>query len=227
MKRITNPWRTVPESAPFILSEDAPYVEALNGTLRKDDRAHRIIDDLPPSPFAGLHKAPVVVLLANPGWSKSDRKEQCAPSALPTILDASRSVGGAPVWALGEQFKTTSAGRWWRSRTKDLEKVAGGYEALSKQLLLVELHGYHSREWTSPLATFPSQWFGFQLVSDAMNRGAVIVITRCRRHWFAAVPGLQQYERCVGRLSSTRSAYLSRKNLGKSFDVVVDTLRSG
>lgn len=222
--RLENPWSTLPDHSPFVLPADEPYITAFNQSLPESDTAHRLITDLPPAPFAGYHNSPLVVLLGNPGWTPRDRVEQCARERLPLILEAARSRTGTPVYALTGPFQYTSAGRWWRSRTRDLALALGSFDALAERLLVVELHGYHSRKWVAPFVTLPSQWFGFQLVGDAMDRGATIIVARCHRHWWTSVPGLHRYERAIQHLASTRSAYLSRANLAENFDLVLQAL---
>ncbi len=66
---------------------------------------------------------------------------------------------------------------------------------LSHCVLNVEFHGYHSVRWSALPVTLPSQWFGFSLVEQAIDRGAVIVLTRAAREWRVAVPGLASYPR--------------------------------
>jgi hypothetical protein len=218
-----NPWLELPSRAPFILPADEPHVDAFNAALDQSNTTHRIIEDWPPGPFAGCLGAPVVVLLANPGWSETGLAEQCAPGALKPILEAIMTPEGTPVWPLTDRFADTEPGKWWRARTRDLAVEVGGFGVLARRLLMVELHGYHSREWVAPRVTFPSQRYGFELVRAAMDRGGLIVVARCMRHWHAAVPGLRQYENQVG-LASPRSGYLSRGNLKKNFPKVVGVL---
>jgi hypothetical protein len=219
-----NPWARVPHLAPFVLPDDEPYVAAFNGTLDEGNTAHYLDTKLPPGPFAGHLDAPVVILLANPGWDERDQAEQCGPDPLGAILKAITVDGGTPAWPLTDRFAHTAAGQWWRTRTRDLAEAMGGFDFLAVRLLMIELHGYHSREWVAPLVTFPSQHFGFNLVHAAMDRGALIVVGRCSRYWHAAVPGLREYENKIGGLASSRSAHLSRGNLKDEFDKVVAAL---
>ena len=158
-----NPWLELPSRGSFTLPADEPYVDAFNAALDQSNTKHRIIKEWPPGPFAGCFDAPVVVLLANPGWSETGLAEQCAPGALKPILEAITTPGGTPVWPLTECFADTEPGKWWRARTRDLAVEVGGFGALACRLLMVELHGYHSREWLTPRIAFPSQRYGFEL----------------------------------------------------------------
>lgn len=59
-----NPWTRLPDAAPYVLPEDAEFIERFNRTARPEHRFH--LDDLP-EPFLGAADAPVVLLNLNPG----------------------------------------------------------------------------------------------------------------------------------------------------------------
>jgi hypothetical protein len=208
-----------------VLAEDLPFIKAMNATLRKSPD-HQIRENLPPNPFAGPANAPVVLLLANPGFHEEDIAEQTTPEALPIILDAIRKPAGTPFWPLMPYFQGTRANLWWIPKTRDLASEVGGYASLSERIQSIELHGYHSVKWTAPLRNFPSQDYGFELVRRAMDRGALIIVCRAPRYWYSSVPGLMTYSRQVRGLASSRSVFLSRKNLGSHYRTVVRALRA-
>jgi len=225
-----NPWTELPESGKYVLPIDKPFVLAHNKNQR--DRSDTPNDDhllqlhLPPVPHLGMFDAPVVVLLANPGYVDSDvtyfkRVHELA-------IESAKSDSGTPVYPLLTDSQDNRGEGWWRSRTKELADEVGGFDELAHRLLVVELHGYHSRKWSSPLRNFPSQEFGFDLVRQAMDRKALIITARCQHHWFASVPGLRGYKKLVPQLSSQRSVHLSRNNLGiENFARVVAELKKG
>jgi len=224
-----NPWRSLPQSPPFVLDVDEPFVRAHNE--RFGARSPQHIDlRLPPQPFAGKLNAPVVVLLANPGRSVADFRQQSSGPRLEALVNAIQAPRGTPFWPLTPRFQKTKAGEWWLSRTRDLcaePSKEDGIAFVAERLMSIELHGYHSQTWSAPLRNFPSQNYGFELVTKAMDRGALIVVARCQRYWYASAPGLRQYERQVKNLMSSRSAYLSRGNLGRHFATVIRALEDG
>jgi hypothetical protein len=65
----------------------------------------------------------------------------------------------------------------------------------------------------APLVTLPSQHYSFGLVKAAMERNAVIVLTRAERYWKQAVPDLGQYEDRLVMTNSPRVSALSEGNL--------------
>lgn len=78
-------------------------------------------------------------------------------------------------------------------------------------MLAIEFHGYFSRRFDLLPVTLPSQEFGFSLVSRAIERDAVIVITRGARWWRVAVPLLVDYPKVV-LLRSWQTAAISPGN---------------
>jgi hypothetical protein len=212
-----NPWTELSGANPFVLEQDAPYVDVHNRLARgKGDQNHFLHLDVPPAPFGGYFDAPVVILLANPGYSQDDRREQTKKENLEVILRCLQSTSGAAFWPLTKQFSDTSAGRWWRSKTKYL--APGGptdpnFTFLSERILSVELHGYHSKSWMAPRANFPSQEFNFELVRRAISNNSLIVISRSIDHWLSSVPQLMDYKNKITDPKSKRVANLSPGNL--------------
>jgi hypothetical protein len=214
---INNPWTRIPTSAPFVLPEDAPFVRAFNGICDQDgDKQHLLNLNFPPSPFVGFHDAPLVVLLANPLLVADSLPEKLEPRFLENAFRGITSEGGTAFWPVLDEWKETQSAQWWRPRTADLMDALGSYEALSRKLLSIDLHGYNSLHWSTPYANFPSQAFSFYLVQEAINREATIVIARCWREWYAAVPELGAYKKKIAHLDSPRSSFLSRANMDGS-----------
>jgi len=210
-----NPWFNQITKRHQVLDIDKPFIKAHNHIYRGDPT--RVIhEDLLPAPYLGFHNAPVVVLLANPGWDPKDYEVLKKPSIFQLELENLNTEGGTPHFCLTEEFMNTPGGDWWQKRTSSLAKVVGGYEVLAENLLAVELHGYHSKSWSAPLANFPSQAFSFYLVKKAIDRGALIITTRCRDYWLAGVPELVNYKNVISRTKSPRAAHLSQNNLGPS-----------
>lgn len=210
-----NPWASTPTHADFVLPEDEPYIRAFNDTFAKADRDHRIDLSLPPEPFQGFHDAPLVLLFANPGRSARTASE---PSAERTLKELTRAnlvtPGGVPYYLLDERVESTPGGEWTRRCLGGLLKLGHTYEDLSRLVMAVEFHGYHSAKWAAPPVTLPSQHFGFDLVRSAMNRGATIVVARARRYWYVAVPGLASYKGII-TTHTQRSSNISEGNLGE------------
>jgi hypothetical protein len=95
---------------------------------------------------------------------------------------------------------------------------------------VVEWFPYHSAKKPSMREPLPSQEYGFALVDDAIERGAVIVQIRSKREWFDAVDtltdiqGTDRYIECNAPLSG----YVSRGNMPPAaFDNVCAAVADG
>jgi hypothetical protein len=216
-----NPWLALPQAPAFVLESDRPYLDAYNHTLDEGDRLHRITFDLPPEPFLGLHNAPVVILSCNPAYSVGAVEQYEVPGFTEASMANLLTPGGTPIYPLQERFKDTAGGQWWRRRFKGLVgDGTNGYEELASLILSVEFHGYWSPNWNSIAVTLPSQPYGFGLVEAAVEREAVIILTRAKRHWMQAVPSLIGYENLV-TTRSQRTAVISKGNLSEGGHAMV------
>ena len=112
---------------------------------------------------------------------------------------------------------------WFKPRVKQLVH-ATSVERVTKGIFLVNFHAYHSKSWHPIPFTFPTQHYSFQLVSQAIERNALIIMSRNMLGWFTAVPNLFDHKNRVEFISS-RSVYLSEGNLGKThFKKVLERL---
>lgn len=187
-----NPWTDLLASADgFVTEADQPYIEEWN-KIHAGHREFQIDLSLPPEPFLGFHDAPLVVLSANPGRAEGDHEAYQRVGAADRLAEIVKE-GGAPIRWLDEDVADTPGGRYWRRCLSGHVKDGLGFAELAVRILNVEFHGYHSEKWAPLPVTLPSQCFGFWLVKQAMDRGAVIVVTRAYREWRMAVPGLESY----------------------------------
>ena len=232
-----NPWLDLPEDGDLVLAIDEPFVDVHNRLFGISSPYYLHLDS-PPSPFIGRFDAPFVVLLANPGHARQDRDEQNEPTRRLSILEGLRTEGGSTFWPLTPEFEGTSAGRWWRSRTRELAESldAGnrelGYQLLSERLLAIELHGYHSTSWFAPRAQFPSQRISVELVRNVIQNGAVILAARAVGCWLAAVPrdgeaqALIDYDNLIKGTRSSQSAFITPNNLEQGkFTAIISVLK--
>ncbi len=73
--------------------------------------------------------------------------------------------------------------------------------------------------------TLPSQWYSFDLVEQAIDRHAVIIVLGGGNDWDVAVPSLRDYDRRFPA-NTPRSSWVSRGNLPEfAFDQVLEALR--
>jgi hypothetical protein len=133
--------------------------------------------------------------------------------------------GGTRLRWLADDVQGTPGGRWWRRCLGGLADEGYGFDELSECVLDIEFHGYRSFHWSALPVTLPSQWFGFSLVEQAIDRGAVIVLSRAVREWYVAVPRLGSYHK-LARTRSPQTASLGRGNLElQGFSLVTEAIK--
>jgi len=180
-----------------VLPADRPYVEAWNAGRGAERERIRLRVEALPDPFVGPRDAPIVVLARNPGWAGKELEDLGEPARAASLLgnlgdDEKRHVHSY----LTDPFVDTAGGKWWRKTMRAvIEATSLQPEDLARRVLSVEFHGYHSQDWATLPVTLPSQWFSFDLVSRAVERGAVVVVLRGQRDWEVAVPSLRGYDR--------------------------------
>src|ERR1700733_2550402 len=64
-----NPWKGLPDKAPYVLDADEAIVEAHNAKL-EENSPYEVHLGVLPEPFLGRQDAPVVLLNLNPGWNE-------------------------------------------------------------------------------------------------------------------------------------------------------------
>jgi hypothetical protein len=207
-----NPWTGLAARPPYVLEEDRPYVKAWNDTVGAERADLRLAVELLPDPFVGPRDAPLVILGLNPGFAGPELVEHRSRRFRDAVRSNLSDRRAHIHFYLTEPFAETAGGRWWRRCLRTLLKEGWTYEELARRVLAIEFHGYHSQNWTTLPVTLPSQWYSFDLLVRAMDRGAIIVVARGRRQWEVAVPQLRRYRRAFGT-NTVRSTFMSPGNL--------------
>ena len=227
-----NPWVSFnPEpNEPKVHEEDLPFFKGFNKGMgaRKgnDKKQYLLAEHLEPHPYLGNPQANVLVLMANPGVNEKEKNprfrmnpeklEQNRQNLRHENLESFKSRIYSP-----ENSDLES--EWFKPRVKELVH-ATSVDRVTKGIFLVNFHAYHSKSWHPIPFTFPTQHYSFHLVSQAIERNALIIMSRNMLGWFTAVPNLFDHKNRVEFISS-RSVYLSEGNLGKShFEKVVERL---
>lgn len=225
-----NPWLALPQSAPYLLASDRAAVEHFNSKpARKSE--HSFHTELPPLPFQGAPTAPVLVLALNPGYAKSDDDNHVTPAFLKANRrNYAHQPADYPFFFLDPQYAGDAGQKWWHTRLAHLRqeskhKGAFSDEHLAKSLLCVQYFPYRSERYSA--ASVESQQYGFELVKQAMERNALIILLRSRALWYEAVPKLEKYENLL-EVSCRLQPVLSRKQLGDAgWEKLVAALQTG
>jgi hypothetical protein len=191
-----------------------------------EKKNYLLAEHLEPHPYLGNPAANVLVLMANPGVNDEEKNPKYRMNEKKLLqnrrnlrhedLDSFRSRIHSP-----DEPELESI--WFKPRVRELVEETS-IDRVTKGIFLVNFHAYHSRSWHPIPFTFPSQHYSFYLVSEAINRNAIIIMSRNMLGWFTAVPGLFEHKNRF-EFESTRSVYLTQGNLGKSvFKKVIERI---
>jgi len=220
---IANPWKALPRRPPFVVTSDAPYIEAFNQRFAAK-KSHRIDTRLLPEPFVGRPDAPVLLLALNPGWSPKDLRWNRRSSFRHRVRSClSHAAATWPFYHLDPSEKGPGA-RWWRRNLGRLVKDSSS-EAVAQHVLCVEYFPYHSDEFHHGTLRLPSQSYTFELVRSAIHRRALIVLVRGGDHWLGAVPELERYHRLF-RTRNPRTAAISPRNCPEAYARILRRVRA-
>jgi hypothetical protein len=217
-KAQANPWVCLPSAPPYILPEDVELIKEFNLSAKEK---YQVRWDISPEPFLGNPNAPVVLLSGNPGYNDKDPEWHGDPTF------ATRSRGNLlhrqsdyPFYLLDPTIKRTA---YWEKGLKRLIALSedSGQRLVANRVLCVEFFPYHSKRFKHGKLRLPSQDYSFGLVKQAVQRNAVILLLRCRKLWFAAVPELSSYPRCYVARSWQNSA-ISPRNFGDGFEMALN-----
>lgn len=155
--------------------------------------------ELGPCPFEGdIRAAPIVLLLANPGFDKKS-----------TVDDHKFKAEG---WPLSGLHSDAPVGMrdWWRPRLRALcERFGDKY--VSSKIAALQLNPWASTNFDSSLR-LPSQDKMLRIAEDAAERGAIILVMRAARQWLES-DVLRAHPHRYGT-KSPRCSYVTEPNLG-------------
>jgi hypothetical protein len=189
-----NPWVHVPVDPPYVLLEDARAVGEFNASAGE---AHQLqINKLLPEPFVGDPAAPVLLLSNNPGFGERSLLRQQPEFMARMRAGLSRHPSAYPFVYLDPQCRET--GRWWWQKLTCLLRKFGA-EVVARSVCNVVYFPYPSAKFRHGRCEVRSQEYGFRLVREAVERGAMIVLMRKGqlKHWRNKVGELDGYANLI------------------------------
>jgi hypothetical protein len=211
-----NPWLTFnPKgNAPKFHDLDRAHALAFNKGLEGHSE-YKLAEHLEPYPYLGNPDANIFVLLANPWMSKRESD----PSFQLNLENVNRnqrnlrheSADSFLSW-MHSPDNPEREGEWLIPRIRKVVHETS-LERVSSGLFLINYHPYNSESWYPIPFTFETQRYSFHLVSEAMKRNALIIMSRNMLGWFTAIPGLYEYKNRF-KFKSSRSVHISPGNLG-------------
>lgn len=213
LTNITNPW---PEVANL---KHPPYLAKCDKDIKLAD-FYCLRTEVLPQPYLGnVLSANVVCLLLNPGCSLAECGIELDSPNLQQALRKNLTDVKSRLVYLDDEFDWTSGGKWLRQKVLNpLSNYGVTREDLNRNFAIIEYFPYHSTKFGVKLKEpLMSQLFGFELVRQAIQNNAIILLMRSATLWFEAVPELKAYQqtgRCI-IANNPRNAILSEANLGK------------
>ncbi|WP_223651231.1 hypothetical protein [Hymenobacter psoromatis] len=207
----------IAHAAPYVLPEDEASLDVYSKAANPSDTAYHL--DLPPLPFQGRADAPIVLLGLNPGYSEANDEIW---HKTPEFLEINQrnyrhdSTAEYPLFFLDPNIEGGSLNggqNWWHRRLKPLRKAGYDDKLLARAFLSVQYVPYRSKSYKHNRKALESQKYGFDLVRQAVKRGALIIGLRSAKLWKEAVKELEGYERFC-QLTNPRYPVLSEKQLG-------------
>jgi hypothetical protein len=217
-----NPWRHLPKRFPYVLPADAAAVDRANKRPGEERRLHT---EKLPEPYIGDPNTPIVLLTLNGRFEDDDYLFTLDPVGRALQLANLRhDPADYPFYHLDPRIKTFGGATYWRPRFEELiGKV--GLEVVAHGVFCVEFFPYSSRTDAGIRDILDSQRYGFQLVEQAIDRDALIVLMRSRTEWCAQVPRLASYDQ-LHTCTSPRKPYINRVQLPVAFPEIVRLLRA-
>jgi hypothetical protein len=131
----------------------------------------------------------VLLLNTNPGFSDDDIADEqgmtFAQEARASLVFSSK-LG---FHLLDPAFSESSGAGWWRAKLAALTAAVQLPNVL-QHVACAEWFPYHSAHFSYLGEVLPSQQFSFDLVREAVLRGATTVVMRAYKKWLDAVPEL-------------------------------------
>jgi hypothetical protein len=217
-----NPWVGFKFSDSMLHPDDADSVEFHNRSSKSD---YQFLLHLAPEPWIGNLHGNLLVLYSNPGATQDNLNKVFQPKhhevMEKSISNLNQEITSFPHFHFDPELKDTEGGKWFRSKYRWLIEETSD-RAVSENLITCELAPYHSVKWKVPRRKLPTQEFTYEIIRNAMSRGAVILLARTPKIWLKNLPELEKYPK-VFRPNSI-NASISPKNYPGNFDKIINSL---
>ena len=232
-----NPWSEFTENVNtenLILRQEQDVISEFNQIVEDKYKIHT---NIMPAPFMGdVKKSPVMILALNPGYDIEEEKRgfYSKYSDYWSKEIQHKFDKKTPLFCLDDEYYQYS--NYWADVLKPIISELGdkGKEIVAKKVSKVQLFPYQSTKYKAIQKSIlkkngfdkylPSQLYSFQLVKNAIDRDALIVIPRAVKKWEEAVPELKGYKnKCT--TNNYLNITLSQKNLGSDFNKLIEKLK--
>lgn len=212
-----NPWVTLSDEKPYVLSEDKQEILKYNNNVNKEENLIRT--ELIPEPYLGNPSSKIILLNLNPGFSIKDKSfhndnDYFINSCRKNLLHKNQEY---PFYLLDPKNSNAPGYKWWTQKLKELINKFGA-KTLANNIFCIEFFPYHSKKFKLNKTILPSQKYNFYLLRKAIKRNALIVIMRSRKIWFNNVPELKDIN--YYELNSPQNPCLTPNNLDRYDELI-------
>lgn len=202
-----NPWLKLDEAGPeYVLPEDSPYIQSFNSRLKENQDDLVIRTNRVPEPRQGPIDAPLVLLQLNPRCNGSDIDLRLTAQEAKRAIDNLRDEHSPHVCI-------ADGNEWWANSLKEVIAAVDPLR-LSRRICSIEFFPYFSRTFKHSELRLPSQTYTFELVRRALERDALILVTRGLPTWLGSVPELwEKIDETVFETKTSRRVFISKNNL--------------
>lgn len=223
-----NPWLEFVKNLDdnnLVLEQEQEIIEKFNNSTNETYKVHT---EIMPAPFMGnVLTSPIVLLTLNPGYDeKEEEKNYYNEYKLywKNEIQHIHSVPELPLFCLEDKYVEYSD--YWLKKFMSLISVSSK-EKVAQNISIIQFFPYHTKKYKNIpkrllKGYLESQDYNFELVKQAIERKAIIIILRSKKLWFEAIPDLDN-ER-TRFTNSALNTIQSEKNLGGTFKEIVDIL---
>lgn len=225
---MANPWLEFVKNLDdnnLVLEQEKEIIEKFNNSTNETYKVHT---EIMPAPFMGnVLTSPIVLLTLNPGYDEKEEEKDYYneyKSYWKNEIQHIHSVPELPLFCLEDKYVKYSD--YWLKKFMPLISVSSK-EKVAQNISIIQFFPYHTKKYKDMpkrllKGYLGSQKYNFELVKQAIERKAIIIILRKKRLWFEAIPKLNN-ER-TRFTNSALNTIQSEKNLGGTFREVVDIL---
>jgi len=211
-----NPWRNLPEKAPYVLEQDRYIIREIN--YEYGDSPRKIQTQLFPEPFLGNIEAPIMVLTKNPGfdelndpfWHTQERMKRLVRNNL------LQEHSDYPFYFLNPEIQDSPGAVWHREKLKALIQRTSLIR-VAQNVCSVPSFPYHTSKYAGipkriSEEVLPSQRYTRFIIRRAIERNVIIVLGSGKNEWEALVPELFNYQKTYF-LSNNQKPFISSGNM--------------
>ena len=223
-----NPWLEFVKNLDdnnLVLEQEQEIIEKFNNSTNE---TYKVLTEIMPAPFMGnVLTSPIVLLTLNPVYDeKEEEKNYYNEYKLywKNEIQHIHSVPELPLFCLEDKYVEYSD--YWLKKFMSLISVSSK-EKVAQNISIIQFFPYHTKKYKNIpkrllKGYLESQDYNFELVKQAIERKAIIIILRSKKLWFEAIPDLDN-ER-TRFTNSALNTIQSEKNLGGTFKEIVDIL---